>query len=122
MFIPSGPDGVKVAVLSLYEMVPVKGVTTLFPATADVPVIVKDAVLIVAGFIVSLKVAEITWFKGIPTATSAGTVDTTSGHFPIVGKYVSFWHPVIKTTDIKARIATSFNVFIFFELNYCKDS
>ena len=116
MFIPSGLDGIKVAVLLLYEMVPVKGVTSFVPAVAVDPVIVKDDILIVTGFIASLKVAETTWFKGVPTAISAGMVEITSGQIPTVGMNLSFSHPVIKTTNINARVANILFVFIFHDL------
>lgn len=94
-----GLEGTKVAVVPEYETVPV---------IADAPFTVKDAWVIVAGFITLLKVAVITWLRGTPVARFAGTVDITMGHIPGISTKVSFLHPAIKTTDTNARVVNSF--------------
>jgi hypothetical protein len=53
----------------------------------------------VAGFMASLNVAEITWLTGTPVAPAAGTVETTAGATVVT---VSFPHP---PTKISKKIA-----------------
>ena len=117
MFIANGLEGLKVTVVPLYEIVPVTGVTTFVPAIAGDPVKIKDDVLNVAGFIFLLNVAETTWFKGMPISLLAGMDDTTSGQIPVVAKYVSFLHPVIKTSTANTRLTDLLLVFIFPDLH-----
>jgi len=71
------------------------------PETAVVPGPVrrKVASVIVAGFIDSLNVAEITWFTGTPVAPATGTVEVTEGATVAA---VSFPHPPPKNTKTKA--------------------
>lgn len=102
-------EGVKDAVESAYETVPATGVA---------PCKVKDAWVIVAGFIFSLKVAVIIWLRGTPVAAFTGLVDTTRGHTPTISTNSSFLHPAIKTTVTIARVVNNFFVFIFFVFKF----
>jgi hypothetical protein len=68
--------------------------------------------VIVAGFIFSLKVTDITWPVGTPVASFAGMVETTNGHSPSVPMKSSFLHPASRIIDPMAMAAKSFVVFI----------
>ena len=71
--------GMKIAVL-----LPGAYVTMPVTAVAPGPVRVNVVPLIVAGFMGSLKVAEIFWFSGTPVARFAGFVEVTVGMVPVV--------------------------------------
>jgi hypothetical protein len=88
----SAAPGVKVAVLPEQPTV---------PATAVVPgpVTVKVVDVRVAHFIVSLKVALITWATGTPVAPFTGTVEITAG----IGVTVVKVHTVLLASPVPAR-------------------
>ena len=77
--------GVKIAVLLAATYVTA-------PATAvpPGPVTINVAVVMAAGFIGSLKVAEILWFSGTPVARFAGIVAVTLGMVPVVNVQTKF--------------------------------
>ena len=77
--------GVKIAVLldATYETVPA---TAVPPG----PFTVKVELVMFAGFIDSLKVAEIFWFSGTPVARFAGIVAVTLGMVPVVNVQTKF--------------------------------
>jgi hypothetical protein len=83
------------------------------PGILDIPVNENEAVVMVAGFIFSLKVTDRIWVIGTPTAKFVGTVDTTIGHTPVLSTKLSFLHPDINAIDTIANAANSLSVFIF---------
>jgi hypothetical protein len=71
--------GVKIAVLLAATYV-----TAPPTAVPPGPVTVNVAVVMVVGFIGSLKAAEIAWFSGTPVARFTGIVEVTVGMAPVV--------------------------------------
>jgi hypothetical protein len=101
-------EGVKVAVVPLYETVP----ATEFDPSCTV----NDVPVIVEGFICSLKVAVITFVRGTLVAPFIGSVDTTTGHTPTTPTKSSFLHPAKNTIDKIAMAVSSFFFFILLTL------
>jgi hypothetical protein len=95
---------VKVAVVPVYETV---------PAIGPAPCTIKEAWVIVAGFMASLKVTVIIWLSETPVASFAGVVDITIGHTPGTSTKVSFLHAANRNTDTIARVANSCIFFNF---------
>jgi hypothetical protein len=85
-------NGVNVAVVPVWETIPVTGVR---PG----PVTLKVSVVSVSGSIASLNVTWITWLTGTALAPSAGTVELT------VGETLSAAEPVVKVNEKSLAIA-----------------
>ncbi|PLB19571.1 MAG: hypothetical protein TRG1_1620 [Flavobacteriaceae bacterium FS1-H7996/R] len=104
VLISRGAAGVKVAVNPLYVTVPV---------IAAPDSIIKDASVIVVGFISTLKVTVITWESGTLVASFSGLVAITRGHIPMVSIKSSFSQAAKRTSIINVKIDNGLNVFIY---------
>ena len=79
-----------VAFVALYVNVPEIAAAELFVIELFVASCkVKDAGVIVVGFIASLNVTAIIWSRGTPVAEFAGFVDITTGQTPTVSTFLS---------------------------------
>ena len=65
--------------------------------------IVKVAAVIVVASIVLLKLAAIFWFRGTPTAASAGSVELTTGGVITTVAPVVKYHTTFDTSALPAR-------------------
>ncbi len=96
-------EGVKDAVVPVYETVPATGSSPCFKVNVDVP--------IVRGFIASLNVAVTILLRVTSVASFDGSVEITVGE-RLATLSSSFEHAVIKTTVAIAKVDNRFFNFI----------